>query len=172
VKDANDMRSRAFVTGMLVTLPIATLMLMACGRAQSVPQGRAAPPAGTGVAVPSEPGAPAGLPDLPVNRPSSSGPLTVKFVVEHRSALARKRVTVSGVVVWALTGDEACAAGQGMCAQPRIKIADTAAPSRNLAYDLVVLLPAETDARFAIGQRVEISGRVAGGPEGVLIRQD
>ena len=107
-----------------------------------------------------------------MDKRDAPGTRTVDYVIEHRSALNGSRVTVGGMVVWTLLGDDACASGAGMCAQPRISIASTGVASRDPAYDLMVLLPAGTGAAFRVGQWVEVSGRVDGGPSGVMISTD
>jgi hypothetical protein len=166
------MRPQALGLCLISALSMTTLTLTACSRAQSVAHASEALTGGTGSAAPVRPGAPAGPPDRPLDAAQGAFPMTVAYVVEHRSALDRSWVKVKGVVVWTLLGDAACASGPGMCAQPRIKIADSPAATRNPAYDLTVVLPTGGDAAYAVGQWVELSGQVAGGPSGVVIRSN
>lgn len=98
-------------------------------------------------------------------------PVSVQFLVEHRSALNEAKMTVRGVIISTLLGDKACPPDKGMCAQPRITIADKADLSRDKNYDLVILLPEEKVFAYEIGQFVEVSGTVTGNPYTVMMRK-
>ncbi|MBI1972866.1 hypothetical protein HYS50_02590 [Candidatus Woesearchaeota archaeon] len=108
----------------------------------------------------------ANYPDLPL---ADIPPiLSVKEVVEHRSALHGKTITVSGFVIETLLGGESCpsSAGNnvqtlipGSCAQPRIKVADTLDQSRDLKYDVIILVSEEEEG-YSVGQPVEVKGIV------------
>lgn len=122
--------------------------------AQSMPAG------GTGIAAPVSTVAPV-LPDLPLEQ-DIAGPVTPRFVIEHRSALDGKSITVQGVIVSALTGEAACPPGRGMCAQPRVTLSDgEAGVAPDPAFDLVVLLPEGDDTGYTRGQEAEVRGRVS-----------
>ncbi|MEZ0225239.1 MAG: hypothetical protein ACAH83_11840 [Alphaproteobacteria bacterium] len=138
----------------------------------------------TGVTEPgviSSPASP-GLPDAPVSGPQTGLPdepllppsqvQSVKFVMEHRTALDGQRVTVHGVITYALPPGKACPPGQGACAQPRIIIADKDDAARNKAYDLTILLPEDDQTAFAEGQIVDISGTVSGSADGVTVMKE
>ncbi len=101
-------------------------------------------------------------PDLSVTSLPTK-PVSVKFVVEHRSALNGKTITIRGVVVETLLGEKACPTGggggltpgPGACAQPRIFLADTTGESRNKLYDLLVLMSEEEkESSYPIGKTV------------------
>lgn len=84
-------------------------------------------------------------------------PVSVKFVVEHRSALNGKSIKVRGVIVGTLLGEKACPPDRGMCAQPNIFLADTTAESRNKLYDLRVLVSEEEQEKnYLVGSTIEI----------------
>jgi hypothetical protein len=126
----------------------------------------------SGVLPPDTPvsGPQTGLPDEPLLPPAQVQ--SVKFVMEHRTALDGQRVTVHGIIVYALPPAKACPPGQGACAQPRIIIADTAEASRNKAYDLTILLPEDDQTAYAEGQIVDISGTVSGSADGVTVMKE
>src|ERR1019366_3451582 len=109
------------------------------------------------------------FPDEPLKeRPA--GAISVKFLVEHRTALNEKKATVHGVIVATLLGDKACPPDRGMCAQPRITIADSADASRNTSYDLEILLPEGVNDSYDIGQFVDVSGVISASPVAVVMR--
>lgn len=121
-----------------------------------------------------EPGDPtAGLtsyPDLPLTSVPDEA-VTVKFLIEHRSALDGKTVKVRGVVVGTLLGEAACPS-RGMCANPRIYLSDMSAENRDKAYDLTVLVnEGEQKGAYPVGIFREIQGIVAGSKSGVVIRK-
>ena len=96
--------------------------------------------------------------------------VSVQFLVEHRSALNEKEVTVRGVIVSTLLGEKACPPDKGMCAQPRFTIADNADSGRDKNYDLVILLSEEKVFAYEIGKIVEVSGTVTGNSHTVMMR--
>ena len=113
---------------------------------------------------------PPSLPDEPLEAPK--GAQSVKFVVEHRTALNDQHVTVHGIVVSALLHDKACRARPGMCAQPRITIADSADATRNKAYDVEVILPDGDKTVYAQGQIVDLTVSVSGSEGGVVLEKE
>ena len=130
---------------------------------------------GTGIAAPVfvEPDArePFRFPDSPLEK-MPTGAVSVQFLVEHRTALHDQKVTVHGVIVSTLLGDKACPPDRGMCAQPRIMLADTADAARDTAYDLVMLLPEGGDDAYEVGQIIDISGTVSASPASVIMRKE
>ncbi len=112
-------------------------------------------------------------PDLSITSlPKES--VSVKFVVEHRSALDGKTVQVRGVVVGTLLGEKACPSSgmSGMCAMPRIYLSDTSAENRDKAYDLTVLVTEDgQEGDYSVGKIIEVQGIVAGSKSGVVIRK-
>ncbi len=111
------------------------------------------------------------LPDLPLEAFPSEA-VSVQFLVEHRTALHEKKVTVRGVTLSVLVGEDACPSSGGMCAQPRLTLADNAAESRDARYDLVVLFPEGGGEGFSAGESTEISGTVSASPQAVVLRAD
>ena len=104
-----------------------------------------------------------------------STPVSVKYIVEHRSALNEKVVTVSGIVVDTLLGEKACprdigGLGVGMCAQPRIFLADTNKDDRDKNYDVMVLV-SEEEKVYKIGDEVKIKGTVYGSKTTVYLQK-
>jgi hypothetical protein len=90
-------------------------------------------------------------------------PVSVKFLVDHRSALNGKTITVRGVVVSTLLGEKACPPDRGMCAQSSVFLADTMSSSRDKAYDLKILVKeGEMESNYPIGTTVNIRISVVG----------
>lgn len=85
--------------------------------------------------------------------------ISAKYLVEHRSALNEQVVTLQGVVVETLLGEEACPADKGMCAQPRIFLADSSNEDRDKNYDVMVLV-SEDETGYKVGDNAEIKGTV------------
>lgn len=84
-------------------------------------------------------------------------PIPVKFLVEHRTALNQKVLSVKGIVVGTLLGEEACPS-QGLklgCSQPRILIADSSDDNRDKNYDIIILV-GEERIDYKSGDAVEI----------------
>lgn len=115
-------------------------------------------------------------PDNRLERPPF-GPQTVKFVVDHRTALNDKHITVHGTIVSTLLGEQACpphtdpAMGRP-CALPRITIADTPDAQRDMNYDVQILLRPDNRTAYATGQNVDITGTVVSGKSSVVVRKD
>ena len=116
----------------------------------------------------------ANVPDIPYTTIPKI--LSVKDVVEHRTALHGRQVTVKGYVVEAILGEEACPTGQGGnimepqpqgCAQPRVFLADTMDKTRDIKYDLMILLGDEQS--YKEGQPVEIKGIVSASKVAVVM---
>jgi hypothetical protein len=100
-------------------------------------------------------------------------PITVTYLIEHRSALNGKMVRVRGVVVRTLLGEAACPSGgagvpPGACAQPSIYLTDEGKVSREAHFDLRVLISA-SETGYQVGQVVVIQGTVSGHPSAVLL---
>lgn len=127
-------------------------------------------PNGT-VTTSPEPGN-SGLATYP-NQPISALPnsaITVKYLIDHRSALNGKTVTVKGLVVANWADARNCPSPdlvELLCPQPFIFLADSTDPNRDPYYDLRVRLN-EEDKGYAIGKNVTIKGIVEGSKESVL----
>ncbi len=118
-------------------------------------------------------------PDYPLNFVPQN-PFTVKFLFDHRSALNARQVTVQGVVVKTLLADQSCKTPQGhspfdrppgMCAQPRIVIADTNNPDRDENYDTTVMLKEDDDTPYQTGQKTSVTGLVFSNSNYVIIHK-
>ena len=127
---------------------------------------------GTGVIEPVMPGESefAKIPDLPIST-MPTDPVSVSYVIEHRSALNGKTVQVTGVVVanW-LKQEDPTGLKMGMYMQPSIFLADSASTSRNPLYDLRVLVPEGMELpedQYMAGKTVTVWARVDGFLEGV-----
>jgi|GEM_PF-3880129 len=110
-------------------------------------------------------------PDLTITSlPTES--VSVKFVVEHRSALNGKSIKIRGMIAGTLLGEKACPPDRGMCAQPSIYLADTTAESRNKLYDLRVLVnEAEQEKNYPVGKTIEIQVVIDGSKVAVVARK-
>ena len=126
--------------------------------ASQAPSGKASAP---GPTAPSQSGL-ADYPDRPLEE-TPRAPVTPAFVVEHRTALAGREVTVRGRVV-------RVAPVPSGSASPRIFLAETSDAERDKNYDLMVLL-AEDDEGYAVGDEVEVKGTVESGKVAVLMRK-
>jgi hypothetical protein len=105
--------------------------------------------------------------DLPLSRVPKK-PISVCFLIRHRSALDGKRVLVRGTIVAAAVGDKACPTGRGMCMQPSIFLSDHRKPSGSV--QLRVLLPEKAkEADYLIHRAITISGKVQGNRSGVTL---
>ena len=90
-------------------------------------------------------------------------PISVSYLIEHRSALNGQTVRVKGLVLGMMLGDKACLPDRGMCAQPSIFLADTVENTKNPHYDLRVLVSEqEREEDYKLGQLVEVRGTVYG----------
>jgi hypothetical protein len=103
-------------------------------------------------------------------------PITVTYLIEHRSALNGKAVRVRGVVVRTLLGEVACPSGgagvpPGACAQPSIYLADEGKDPRDANANIRVLVNA-SDTNYYMDQVVVIRGTVSGNQSAVLLIQD
>ncbi|MCI0396457.1 MAG: hypothetical protein L0332_00555 [Chloroflexi bacterium] len=120
--------------------------------------------AGSAVVYPEDPSQ-AGLapyPDEPVQTLPTQ-PVSVTYVIEHRTALDGQEVVVRGIVVATLLGEKACPSDMGMCAPPSLFLSDSAAPDRNPYYDLhVVVAESEVEEEYPPGAEIEIRILVSG----------
>lgn len=120
--------------------------------------------AGSGVVEPEDPNA-SGLaryPDLPLSA-MPQGTVPVKFIVEHRSALNEDTVSVRGLVIGALLGENACPSDRGMCARPWITLADMDSENRNKLYDLQVYVSESArEEDFPVGEIITLKIVVSG----------
>ena len=99
-------------------------------------------------------------PDEPLDS-IPTAPVSVKFLVEHRTALNGKTVTVRGFVVSALLGKAACPGPPIMaCGQPSIRLADIIGETRDKNYDIRVRV-SEAEKDYSVGQVAEVKGTVA-----------
>lgn len=148
-------------TVLMVALSFVLFMGAKASAETEVEGARSMPASGSGIVAPVNTAVPPPLPDLPLEQ-EVTGPVTPRFVIEHRSALDGKSITVQGVVVSALTGEAACPPGRGMCAQPRVTLSDgEAGVAPDPAFDLVVVLPEGDDTGYTRGQEAEVQGRVS-----------
>ncbi|MGB9179722.1 MAG: hypothetical protein WCB68_10805 [Pyrinomonadaceae bacterium] len=102
-------------------------------------------------------------------------PISVKFLIEHRTALNGRVVQVRGIVV--ATSEQTPAnpsSGAIPMAnanpQPRLFLADTSQKDRDKDYDLVVLLR-EGEDHYQAGETVEIKGVVEASKTAVYLRK-
>jgi hypothetical protein len=101
-----------------------------------------------------------------------TGPISVKELVEHRSALNGRTVWLRGVVVATLLGEKACPPDRGMCAPPSIFLAETTDANRNPHYDLhIVVSEAEQEANYPIGETIELAVKVQGNKTGLSLQK-
>lgn len=103
-------------------------------------------------------------PDAPVNGPPPA-PVSVRYLVEHRSALHGTTLVVRGVVadvVPYLTHRQ-------LDRLPRITLGDTTDPDRDRTYDVRITLPQSEDGKYRIGDIIERHWRVYGNREHVTL---
>ena len=111
-------------------------------------------------------------PDLPLDLVPST-PIAVRYLIEHRSALNEKVVTVNGIIVASWLDESKCPQNVGLlCPQPRIFLADTNNEDRNPYYDLDVKVGeedkiSELKKDYPIGNRITIKVLVYGYKTGV-----
>ncbi len=112
------------------------------------------------------------VPDQPAPNPLPTS-LSVRSLVEHRSALDRRMVVVAGVVV-AVVPYQPKPPQRGILDRlPEITLADTASPDRDRNYDVRVELRREDDGKYAVGERVEVAAQVSGGRVAIVLsKQD
>lgn len=114
--------------------------------------------AGTSTVQPEDPNKAdlVSYPDLPLISLSQQ-PFSIKSIVEHRSALNGKTISIRGVIISTLLGEKACPHDRGMCVQPSIFLADTTDKNRNALFDLRVLVSEEEQEKnYAIGKIVDL----------------
>lgn len=97
---------------------------------------------------------------------------SVKFVVEHRSALNGQHLTVHGVIVDTYLRDKACIPGKTQCGQTSVTVADSSDGGRNKTYDLTVDLPLADKTPYAVGQALDLRVGVSGDRDAVSLRKD
>lgn len=111
-------------------------------------------------------------PDLPLGPLLPTGSVSIKFVVEHRTALNNRSVTVVGKVVNTLLGEKACPPDRGMCAQPSVFLADSTDSNRNPHYDLKIIVnESEQEKNYPIGKSIEIPITVEGSKVAIIGRK-
>ena len=127
-------------------------------------------PTGTGTVQPEDPNK-SGLapyPDLSIVSLSGQ-PFSIKFVVEHRSALNGKTILIHGMIVSTLLGEKACPPDRGMCAQPSVFLADITDKNRNPLYDLRILVgEEEQEKNYPIGKTIDLQVTVDGSKVAVV----
>jgi len=108
-------------------------------------------------------------PDLPL-RSVPPKVVSVRFVVDHRSALNQQTVRVRGIVAAALLGDAACPPDRGMCMPPSIVLAESEPSKDRPACSVRILLPKESRPQdYPIGKAVELRATVDGQKTGVVL---
>lgn len=118
----------------------------------------------SGVAYPEDPSqlGLAPYPDEPIETIPTQ-PVPVAYVIEHRTALDTKEITVQGIVVATLLGEKACPPDMGLCAQPSLFLADSADSNRDPLYDLRILVSEnEVEGDYPLGERIEVRIVVSG----------
>lgn len=103
--------------------------------------------------------------------------VSAKYVVEHRTALNDKTVSVSGVIVEVFNAPAAAPVDDNSVTgvrnmanpQPRIVIADESKSSRDKNRDLIVIV--EEGDRYAVGQKVNLKVRVESSRSAVVLRK-
>ncbi len=123
-------------------------------------------------------------PDLPLPTGVLQEPLSVKFAFDHRSALSTKEISVKGIVVYALLGEDACPSNDKYgetplrlrpmmaCAQPRIILADTNDPNRNKDFDLTVSLKETDKTDYSIGNTYVVKGVINANANYITMQKD
>ncbi|HEY0547163.1 MAG TPA: hypothetical protein VGC91_17425 [Pyrinomonadaceae bacterium] len=110
-------------------------------------------------------------PDQPVASIPTQ-PVSLRYVVEHRSGLNGKTITVRGLVARTLGLAGSAAQGEQSMAnpQPRIFLADNLRKQRDKHFDLMVLLR-EGERGYAVGQKVRLKVRVDASKASVILRK-
>jgi len=98
-------------------------------------------------------------------------PQSLKFIVEHRTALDGKQVTVHGTIVSGSQFGEPSCGGRQPCLK-RVTIADSAGDDRDMNYDVTVLIRPSDQTTYSTGQQVDITGTVSAGNGAVSLRKD
>ena len=89
-------------------------------------------------------------------------PVSMHYVVEHRSELNGKTITVRGIVartLWPSTGNTSTGEQSMANPQPRIFLADNLRKGRDKNFDLMILLR-EGERGYSVGQKARIKVRV------------
>jgi hypothetical protein len=108
-------------------------------------------------------------PDLPLSSLPEAA-VSVRFVVEHRSALNGHSVRVRGVVNAAVFGDNACPSNRGMCMQPSVILNDPDCRDNQVSCSIRVLVPVDTKPQdYPVGKLLEMRTVARGDKEGVLL---
>ena len=117
---------------------------------------------GDGVVEPEDPEK-SGLYNYPDYQLDSipSTPISVKYLVEHRSALNEKVVTVNGIVVANWLKMKCPENAELLCPQPRIFLADSMKEDRDPYYDLDMTV-SEEEKSYEVGETVEVKITVYG----------
>lgn len=106
-------------------------------------------------------------PDNPLDIEPKDMPVSPKYVVEHRTALNGKTIRIQGVIVSALLGEAACPQGRGICAKPRIILAETLEANRDKNYDIIVFVDEEDNKNFVVGRSIGLKVNVSGNKNAV-----
>ena len=108
-------------------------------------------------------------PDLPL-RSVPPKVVSVRFIVDHRSALNQHTVRVRGIITAALLGDAACPPDRGMCMAPSIVLAESEPGKNRPACSVRVLMAKESKAQdYPIGKAVVLRVTVEGQVTGVVL---
>jgi hypothetical protein len=99
-----------------------------------------------------------------------AGPLSMRFLVEHRSALVGQAVEARGVVVLAKLGEAACSPVRGGCGEPYLYLADTPDADRDENYDILVRLGRD-ETNYRVGETVRIRGIVHASKVAMYLRK-
>jgi hypothetical protein len=133
-------------------------------------------PSTTGSASKTHPDGTGGIqleeyPDLPLPD-SIPTPVSVKFLVEHRSALNGKTVELTGVVTATILGESACPNNgtTEYCAQPSIYVAESNETNRDQNYDIRIIMAESTRKdKYAVGQNIQITVLVDSTNAGIVL---
>jgi hypothetical protein len=106
-------------------------------------------------------------PDYPLGSIPST-PISIKYLVEHRSALDGKTITVRGIVVGIISKEVACPPDRGACGAPMIFLADSAKTDRNKYLDLEIIV-SEEERGYILNKNVEVKVIVSGSKTGVSL---
>ena len=98
--------------------------------------------------------------------------VSLKYVVEHRTALSDQTITVSGIVVSVgqqPSGNSTTGVRSMANPQPRIFIADSSKDSRDKNRDVMVIV--EAGDNYTVGQKVNFKVKVSGSKVAVMLRK-
>ena len=99
--------------------------------------------------------------------------VSLKYVVQHRTALNDKTIQVSGIIVAVgqpSSGNSSGGTRSMKNAQPRIFIADSSKDSRDKNLDLMIIV-GEADNNYSVGQKVTFKVKVSGSKTAVVLRK-